>query len=155
MPPKPNLSDWLTSQEAARRLSVKYRTLLDIVSKGRLHPRKIVREGVSGGAVSMFDPAEVESLLEQRTIAKTEIVPVKEQGIPAVMQTSLQTAQIPVHGSSLALALQGHEQFLTIEDAVLYIGLPYAELDRLVKSGELPARKAGRWYIRRRDLDRL
>lgn len=151
---KPDLSSWLTSQEAAKHLGVAYRTLLDMVRRGKLHPRKLTRAG-KPGAVSMFDPAEVEALVSQRIAEKTDIVPASDPGpLPAVIHADVQPAYHLPNGP-LAAAIAGREQFLTIEDAAVYIGLPYAELDRLVKSGELPARKAGRWYIRRRDLDKL
>lgn len=149
------MSSWLTSEETAKRLGVKYRTLLDIVKKGQLRPEKVARAGVAGGPVSMFDPAQVEALAEQRAAVRTEVIPAGDTGISAVMQTSVQAAGNHLNKTRLLAAVAGREQFLTVEEAAVYIGLPCAELDRLVKSGELPGRKAGRWYIRRRDLDKL
>ena len=150
------MSSWLTSDEAAKRLGVKYRTLLDIVKKGQLRPEKVARAGVAGGPVSMFDPDAVEALAEQRQALRTEVVPAAENGISAVMQTFLQAAEKPpVNKVRLAAAIAGREQWLTPEESEAYIGLPAALLEQLARAGELPGRKYRRWWFRRRDLDKL
>lgn len=127
-----DLSAWLTSKEAASRLGVKYRTLLDFVQRGYLHPEKISRAGVAGGPVSMFDPAEVESLAARRTAAGTAIVPVSAPGPLAknpepvnFMQSSVQDAPIqaqPDESKRYPLPID-RKLWLTMEEAVAYTGL--------------------------------
>ena len=59
--------------EVARRLGVKPRTVIDMVTKGKLHPVKYQRPGVAGGAISLFDPAEVAAVMQERAIANMEV----------------------------------------------------------------------------------
>lgn len=146
---------WITTAETARRLGLKPRSVIDAVTKGKLHPRKYLRPGVAGGAISLFDPAEVAAVMQARAIANTEVMPAGAL-IPAP-----QTAVSVVHTIDgpagdqrkdvekqrrkeaverrLAAFLGRHTAplWLRYDEAVLHTGLAEKRLRELVANGKI------------------
>ena len=151
----------MTIDQIADLANTKRRTVVDWISKGRLKPAlKHQVPGKAGAAVSLFYPAEVDELLRQRAAAKSEVLPASAPGplvrtSPAALTKATDYKPSSVRPEFLAAAATGREVWLTIPEAHLHNGLPEACLLRLIHDGKLKAMKAGAWYVRRRDLDKL
>lgn len=143
----PDLSSWLTSIAAAHRLGVKYRTLLDMVRKGKLHPRKVLRPGMPGGAVSMFDPEEIAGFIEQRAMARSEIVLAGDPG--PVIHTPMHTV---VQESVSRLPID-RKLYLNLEEAAEYTGLAKGYIQRFIPGKKIGPHGSVVW--RRADLECL
>lgn len=153
---KLDLSTWLTSAEASKRLGVKYRTVLDMVRKGQLHPKKYVRPGVAGGAVSMFDPGEVDSLIEKRIAAKTEIASGNDLGplMHAFVQPpSYQPKLVPAPVLTRPPLPINQKLYLTIDEASEYTGLSKSYIRQNVPGRKIGVNGATVW--RRQHLEEM
>jgi len=159
---KPDMSTWITTADAARRLGVKPRTVVDMVTKGKLHPKKYQRPNVAGGAISLYDPAEVEAILQQRAIANTEVMPAGAM-MPAPRAVSLvrsiDAPAVPADGRLAAIlaTMQAPPRWLRYDEAVVYTGLGESRLRELVSAGKITTDRGprGSTVLRRGDLDKL
>lgn len=115
--PQPDVSAWWTTERVADELGVKPRTVHHHVQAGNLHPQKRVRPGVGGGAVNLFDPAEITDFLQQKLNRKTELVPVNHPG-PLVRRKAPQDlAVLP-----FPVPLQ-EKLYVSLEEAMALTGL--------------------------------
>lgn len=147
---KPDPATWLSSADVARELSVKPRTVVDMVQKGKLHPSKYVRPGAAGGAISLFDPAEVQGLADERRAAKTEIVPVNGPGPKIGDAVQL---RMPNRFAQPAPELPfWQKRYLTLEESVAYTGLSGEYIKRNLSAFPGPH---NRKVYRRESLDQL
>lgn len=148
--PKPDPATWLSSADVARELGVRPRTVIDMVQKGKLNPAKYQRPGMAGGAISLFDPAEVSRLGDERVADRTEVVPVNGPG-PVVRprpQLLLPGTVEPVPTLPIDRKL-----FLTLEEAVAYTGLGKSHIAASVPGLALGPHR--RMVYRRAQLDQL
>ena len=114
---QPDLSKWWTTERVAQELGVKPRTVHHHVQSGNLHPQKHVRPGVEGGAVNLFEPAEVEAFLQKKVDRKTELVPASHPG-PLVRRKPPQSLAV------LPFPVPLHEKiYVSLEEAMTLTGL--------------------------------
>lgn len=153
-PQKPDPATWLSTADVARQLGVKPRTVIDLVQRGKLGPKKYQRPGHSGGKVSLFDPAEVQALIDQRLAAKTEVVPINDPGplvrSPLAVVRAPEPAAVPFMHASVPIP---QKRYLSLEEAVAYTGLGAGYIGQHCESWPIgPHRKR---VFRREDLDQL
>jgi hypothetical protein len=147
---QPDPATWLTTSDVSRQLGVKPRTVADLVWKERLHPVKYARPGMTGGAINLFDPAEVEALADERRAAKTEIVPA---GTAVAPRPSMLLPAVRVIDSPVTSLPIDRKRYLTIEEAVAYTGLGEFYIHNNCQSWPIgPHRRA---VYERKDLDTL
>lgn len=152
MPAKPDPATWLSSADVARELGVKPRTVVDLVQKEKLHPLKYQRPGHTGGAISLFDPAEVAGLADERRASRTEVVPVNDGLFPvAPRPASLPMVRV-VEAESLSLPID-RKRYLSLEEASAYTGVGKEYIRRHCEPW--PIGPHGRIVYRRVDLDQL
>lgn len=113
---QPDLSKWWTTERVSQELGVKPRTVHHHVQSGNLHPRKHVRPGVEGGAVNLFDPAEVEAFVQKKVDGRTEIVPASHPGPLPVRRAEVLYLPPP------AVPLQ-EKLYVSLEEAMALTGL--------------------------------
>ena len=118
---QPDLSQWWTTERVAQELRVKPRTVHHHVQSGNLHPQKHVRPGVEGGAVNLFDPAEIEAFQQHRVDRKTEIVPASHPGPLARLMRSA-AEPLPVQSAVPNVPLSD-KLYVSIEEAMALTGL--------------------------------
>ena len=146
-----------TTQEVAAFLRVKPRTVHHHVQTGNLHPVKMVRPGVEGGAANVFNPAEVQEFQQRRQEAKTEVV---------AESVALVAAPEPVHqdGGGIAKLLEllgaagqavrlAEKPYLTGEEAVALTGLGLSYIRRFCKAE--PKGPKGKLVFKRAELAAL
>jgi hypothetical protein len=114
---QPDLSTWWTTERVSQELGVKPRTVHHHVQSGNLHPQKHVRPGVEGGAVNLFDPAEVEAFLQKKVDRKTELVPVHHPGPLVRQKAPRDLAVLP-----FPVPLQ-EKLYVSLEEAMALTGL--------------------------------
>jgi len=160
---KPDMSTWITTADAARRLGVKPRTVVDMVTKGKLHPKKYQRPNVAGGAISLYDPAEVDAILQQRAIANTEVMPAGAMmPAPRAAVSVLRSIDGPAGTADGRLAaivatMQAPPLWLQYPEAVLFTGLGESRLREFVKAGQVKTDRGprGAVVLLRTDLEKL
>jgi len=113
---QPDLSQWWTTERVSQELGVKPRTVHHHVQSGNLHPQKHVRPGVEGGAVNLFDPAEVEAFVQKKVDGRTEIVPASHPGPLPVRRAEVLYLPPP------AVPL-GEKLYVSIDEAMALTGL--------------------------------
>lgn len=114
---QPDVSHWWTTERVAEELGVKPRTVHHHVQAGNLHPQKRVRPGVGGGAVNLFDPAEITDFLQQKLNRKTELVPVNHPGPLVRSNGNFVTPVLP-------FPVPLHEKlYVSLEEAMALTGL--------------------------------
>ena len=148
---KPDPATWLTTSDVSRQLGVKPRTVADLVWKERLHPVKYVRPGMTGGAINLFDPAEVAALEDERRAAKTEVLPADSLAT-AISRTALALPRIVETPFMQTLPID-RKRYLTIEEAVAYTGLGAWYIQSLCQSWNIGPRR--RAVYSREELDTL
>ena len=160
---KLTLANGWTTERVAEELGVKTRTVHHHVQAGNLHPQKYVRPGVEGGAINLFNPAEVTQFLQKRTDGKTKILPPDDSGprlLPAknpgslsrMHQPALEVAHVREAFTAPLLPID-RKRYLTTEEAVLYTGLGSRYIQQNCESWPIGPR--GKRVFRREDLDKL
>jgi hypothetical protein len=159
---KPDLGTWITTADVARRLAVKPRTVIDMVTKGKLHPQKYQRPGVAGGAISLFDPAEVAAILHQRAVANMEVLPAGEMPAPRAAASVLRAIDgpaVPAEGrlAAIVATMQAPPRWLRYDEAVIFTGLGKSRLEELVSAGQVKTDRGpkGCIVLWRPDLEKL
>jgi hypothetical protein len=159
-----DISDWLTYPQAAKLTGIAKRTLERRVAEGRL----IVASRRGGGRkpMTVLDPHGLQQLVAEESKAlqlirsePQQIAPITppsplqdHASIPPVVQPA---SNAPPPPQEIVLRRASRSRYVTLPEARDYIGLPVAYLERMIKSGALPAIKAGKWFVRTADLDRL
>lgn len=154
-------SAWLTKSEAAAALNIGEKTIERYAAKGKIQQSWRRVEGRR--PIAVYNPADIEALKAEHFQAEF-VMPEEKNGLAVQTQR-----QQPGNGKpsmdmerffgAMAAAVQiparKEKLFLTLEEAAEFSGLPQAYLTRAIKSGELPAIKSGKVFIRRRDLEKF
>lgn len=149
----PNYADWITRDQVAQRLGVMPRTVAEFIVKGKLKPKKYQRPGVGGGPVNLFDPAEVDALLQERANTKLEIMPAAMQ--PLRPTNALQAAQptTAAHVVTLPMEPLPPKRYLMLDEAAQYTGLGKSYIAANAKGR--PHGPHGATVYSREELDKL
>lgn len=150
---------WLTKAEAAKRLDVSERRILEFAQAGVLESAK-QRDPASGQMATVIHAGAVERFKDQRdqprpaeprdpqavAVHRAAVKKPAEPGGIAPPQTAAQPAPLCA--------------WLTLEQAETYTGLPASELLSYIKVGNLLAldvgvRPGGRYRVKRADLDAI
>ena len=148
--------EWLTQEDAAARLGMSVRRMLEYASAGKIQTEKGVNEETQRPTLKMH-AGDVERLVEERSQQKAgtqmrALATVDYSKRPAAEQVRALLA-----GNGAAAA--GLKPWLTLDQAAEYSGLSRVLLYELIRDGVLPARcdhvASDRWRICRQDLDDL
>jgi hypothetical protein len=154
----PKYADWQTKSEAAEALGVNEKTIERLAAAKQL--KQAFRPEPGKRAAAVYDPADVARVLEERR-AKKEIALTPH---PARVKPISNPAWLPAL-QSIGPALEAlkalapvpvpiaQKLMLTLDEAVIYSGMPKAYLLERIRDGRLAAVKYGRWYIRRAALE--
>lgn len=174
-----DLSTWLPIAEAASHIGCSTRTIERLARAGKLEQR--LRPQAGSPAVAVYNPDDVARLASERRPAATPFVLDAGSGSPngnghhepaqavstrltsasaddpirqlfaAALRAVLSPPSPPVSGS-VAETL-----YVTVKDAAAILGLPQADVRRLIHEGDLNHRLTGRGgiRIRRKDLEAL
>jgi hypothetical protein len=175
MSDKPDLSTWLTKQQAADQIGVSTKAIERFTRAGKLEQR--FRPQAGSPHVAVFHPEEVDQIASARRAAPAPFVLPAVPDVPTngngrngdqVGSHALAIATPPSIGSgeellhAFAAALrtmfetsQTLTLFVTIREASLATGLTQAYLRRRCENGTLKAEKDRGWKIRRKDLEQL
>jgi excisionase family DNA binding protein len=145
---------WLSVEDAATRLGIKPRRMLDYKATIR---SRYVDNPKSGKEVLMFEEADVERLVAERKhvveVGLARIAPaIAERGNGAMTASPY----LPMIAAPSAHA----RAWLTLAEAAEYSGLPDSFLLGLIDGGKLPAcnvgvRPGSRYRVKRADLDAI
>lgn len=121
-----------------------------------LHPEdlaRLVAEEGAGTAVIMTGPQQIApQYAPSITPESADIAPTSRQSVSANNAPTSRHESLP---PEIVLRRAGRSRYVTLPEAREYIGLPVAYLRARIEDGKLPAVKAGKWYVRTADLDRL
>jgi excisionase family DNA binding protein len=176
-----DLSGWITKQQAAAAIGVTPKTIERLAQAGKLEQRS--RPQARGPNVAVYDPGDVDRLVSERHVAPPPFVlPAGTVSPPAKRPLAAATAESTALTVTDAPALDedplralvalvrtvmsqtsetsaGVSQtlYVTVKEAAGILGLPQADVLRLVHDGDLSHRMTGRGgiRIRRRDLEQL
>lgn len=160
---KPDLNSWIERLEVARRLGIEPRTVTDLITRRVLRPVKFKRHGKGGAAVNLFDPAEVESVRQQRAAAaaKPQVL-AAALTMPALPQISdlAKAADLVRLADRAGIELDSltDREVVTLDEAARISGYGRGTLEALIAAGNLAAKRVGRRgsvVIRRADLARV
>ncbi len=162
---------WLTRKQAAERLKLSYSRVAALGGGANPKPGEIHTSGqkspYSGQNCTLYHAGDVERLAFEREN------PTVRDSAESLMPTGIRpihpipAAKNPDGGRYAVPSLWGPARevpalkpWLTISEAAEYLGLPASTIERLVKSGTLPAldcgpRPGGKWRVKRSDLDAL
>ena len=139
---QPNLTAWLSKEEAADALRTSIKTIERMTARGQL--RCAQRPAPGRKPQPVYDPEQIAGLMRQR-----ELLPL------ALGDGITPTALVPA-ASAFASAPSQLPRFLGLEQAAAYCGLSAPLLRRLIREKQLQALRDGRqWKLRREDLDKL
>ena len=102
----------------------------------------------------VYDPSGLEKIKDSQTpqavgVPPSEALPpnllAPRVDLPSFLEALLPAKDVPLQ----------NKLFLNVKEAARYSGLPQATILRLIRSGKLPAAKAGGWRIQRSDLERI
>jgi Helix-turn-helix domain len=140
---------WIPKEQAAQMTGLGVRTLERMAQRGEI--RQAYRPVPKRRDLPVFHPDDMARLAAERgpvvPHAASPIVPQVVRNLPA--RQALGLAHAP---EAVPITIKF---FLSLREASVLSGLPAAYLRRLITSGELAARKAGGWRIKRSDLARL
>jgi hypothetical protein len=164
-------SDWLTKEQAAKRLGVSVKTVERLAVDKKIQKR--MRPRIGGSPLAVFHPGDVERLVSQQAVnepfvvpdestaeKENQIVPAAAAGLPAFVQAlSSLSNQFAAGGSrELPLADLKEKRYLTIAEASRIDGRRKDIIRKLAKARGLIHKALGPSradLIRRADLDKL
>lgn len=155
----PDVSHWLTKQQAAQALGVSIKTVENLHSSKQLQKAKRTRPGLP--PIAVYHPDDVERLRKARQPPNGQpfVLPANAS-LPAARDTvvpnKLDFSVLFENLSRTSNVRIAERVYLTMAEASAYSGLPRTHLHNLIKEATLPALKTGAgWRIRRRDLESL
>lgn len=163
-PQLPDLSQWLTDDEAIARLGIGRRSLDRESEGGRLHPMK--RPVPGQRAERVWDPAEIDARAPQppRSMQVVSTVPPSMSGmsesshlpaLPGSMGAEAMEAVIMRLVEMVAAASQSPKPWITLDEASEATGLSRKLLRRLIGNGQLQGVRDVSIKVHRGDLDTL
>jgi excisionase family DNA binding protein len=176
-PGKIDLSDWMTKQQAADVIGVSTKAIERFAKAGRLEQRS--RPQAHGPNVAVYFPDDVAALARERQPAATPFVvpavpdPPRSNARPAgsaaltvsppstagddPVRALFAAAMRAVLSQTSETSAMSATLYVTVKEAAGILGLPQADVRRLIRDGDLPHRLTGRGgiRIRRRDLEQL
>lgn len=174
-----DLSDWLPIADAAGQIGCSTRTVERLARAGKLEQR--LRPQAGSPAVAVYNPDDVARMAAERRAAPPAFVlPAVQtpgngnghQGLRAHTQTGIknipggdpiqQLCAFVLHAlqsppSPPVAEKVAETRYVTVPEAAAILGLPQADVRRLIHDGDLNHRLTGRGgiRIRRRDLEAL
>ena len=160
---------WPTKAEAARRLDTSIRNIERLIARGDIESSKRTQPGrkpitiVNPDDLARMQPPAHVMPPETGATGETQALQratLHQQTAAAFSLTEQQLAALLQHIATIATGPAGErvdtKRWLTPAEAAALSGLSEPLLRRLIKAGELFARRDGReWKIRREDLDKL
>jgi hypothetical protein len=148
-----DISDWLTYPQAAKLTGIAKRTLERRVAEGRL----VVASRRGGGRkpMTVLDPHGLQQLVAEEEKSLSLIRSEPQQIATNPPQNHASIPPPPPQQIEVVLRRATRSRYVTLDAASEYCGLPRAYLERLIRDQRLPAIKAGAWFVRTADLDRL
>lgn len=162
MQPQPVQPEWIGKNEAAERLNLSTRAVLDAASKGKIRSEK-QRDTKTRQMAVMLNAADVERYAYERDhpeeSAPISVVPARR--LPG--GSNSQSAEELYQAMYMAELLQRHRvqvPWLNLSEAADYSGLPKSTIEKLIHAQQLKAidcgpRPGGKYRIKRSDLDAL
>jgi excisionase family DNA binding protein len=144
--------EWLSKDEAAKRLNISTRRVLEYASAGALQSTKFRNPATHHWQVKLH-AGDVEKLRDERMLPQTAAA----RGRLALTTSTPNETGLAKHAAEVA-ARSSPRPWLTLHQAEEYTGLPESALLALIGSGALPAldvgvRPGGKWRVKRTDLD--
>jgi excisionase family DNA binding protein len=141
---------WIPKEQAAKMTGLGVRTLERMAQRGEI--RQAYKPVPKRRDLPVFDPKDIARIAK----ANGPILPHPAGAIvPRIIRN------LPAHRPAAGLTYAPDavpitvKFFLRLQEAAALSGLPVGYLKKLIASGELRARKAGGWRIKRLDLARL
>jgi len=165
-PPLTPSPEWIRKKEAAARLNVTPRAVLDMVNSGKI--KKVSkRDPVSHQTIAWFSAGDVERVAYERTNPPEKPAPPEkppQAQAPATRRQENTVDALALLRSLMTVTpppmLPQPKKWLTLEEAEEYIGLPRSELREMILAGKLLAldcgrRKGGSFRVRPQDLEAI
>lgn len=155
-------SEWINKNEAAERLKLSTRAVLDAASKGKIRSEK-QRDTKTRQLAVMLNAADVERYAYEREHPEESQA---NSAVPARRMPGGSDRLVPAGSSimmdwiDLNVKPKHLHPWLTIQEASDYSGLPKSTIEKLIHAGQLKAidcgpRPGGKYRIKRIDLDAL
>ena len=139
---QPDLTSWLSKEEAADALRTSLKTIERMAARGSL---QVAHRPLAGRKPQpVFNPEQIAGLMRQREL------------LPLALGDGVGPLAMLPAPSAFAAAPPSLPRYLTLDQAAQYCGLSAPLLRRLIRQQTLPAlRDARQWKVRREDLDKL
>ena len=148
---------WPTKAEVMALTGLSMRSIERAIEEGTI--RREYRKQPGKRSIAVLHPEDVEQFKKEAKPVGPLILPPQPNGDGATVPATRTDPVSRAVASFLSLALphvaQERKRFLTLPEAASYVGLPEAYLRRCIKEGMLSSVRAGRFYVRRADLDQL
>jgi helix-turn-helix protein len=150
--PSGSTPEWIDKHEAAKRLGVSTRHLLDLAKEHGVRSERR-RETKNGQMCTMLNAVDIEKLAYEREHPEVTRAAMARQ-VESLPHWRLPDG-FPIEGPGLPRSLK---PWLTLAEAEEYSGLPASVILKMAKSMQITAidcgpRKGGRWRVRKSDLD--
>jgi excisionase family DNA binding protein len=155
--------EWLSREDAAKRLNLSERRVAELAKEGRLK-RRFAR-GTRGARVIEVDAGSVErfatdvqaGIRPERSAPMRALARIKGDGGESLVRLA---RAIAPKAPRAPLAPGGSALFMTIDETAEYSGIPRSVLTQWIKAGRLQAldvgpRPGGRWRVRREAVNAL
>lgn len=181
----PDYSTWLTKDQAAAAIGVSTKTIETFAKDGQLQ-QTVWRPQNRGAARAVYHPDDVARIAQARQrgplpafvvpastgpangnghgaiqtlTSASSVVPTGEDVLRLVFAAALRqlTSDPAPTSESSAKPSETHTLYVSVKEAAAILGLPQADVRRLIHDGDLNHRVTGRGgiRIRRRDLEAL
>lgn len=151
------LDGWLTKGEVMKRTGLSDRTIDRKVEAGEIQMRQQTVPGRR--PLPLYSPDDVQRLIDLSINSRPFVMPPDSGPSPAQQLVPVANDAIQVLGRVLSSVGDirknafGGRTYLTIDEAAEFTGLPKNVLRKAAQDGDIKARKADKWYLRRDSVE--
>ena len=135
-----DFSNWPTKPEACQQAGISERTLERATSRDEV--RTTIRRIPGRKPLKLYHPEDIERIRQSFLPSEAVRIPTKK----VATKRRLEVADITILEKKI---------FLSLDEALIYSGLPRSVITQLCQQGRLYAVKRGSWYISRKSLEQL